>query len=76
MQPVKLPSSGSGSESSPPADWDPNALPHSICLEDCEPLNENSMECSTANPYLDETTGTSANPEEVAAWVFDPPEDP
>lgn len=47
-----------------------------VCLNKCLPLNEDSLECSTWNPYLDETTGTSANPEKVAALVFDPPEDP
>ena len=67
MQPVNSPSSGSGSKSSPPTDWDPNALPQSIYLEDCLPLNENSLECSTANPYLDETTGTSDDP----VWLVD-----
>ncbi len=54
-----------------------NDLPrptYCVCLSECLPLREDSLECSTANPYLEETTGTSANPEEVASWIFDPPD--
>lgn len=54
---------------SDPKDWRP-----SICLRDCDPLMEDSIECSTHNPYLDETTGTTDNPEEAASWIFDPPD--
>lgn len=49
-------------------DWRP-----SISLHACKPLKEDSIECSTHNPYLNETTGTTDNPEEVASWFFDPP---
>lgn len=38
-----------------------------VCLNKCLPLNEDSLECSTWNPYLDETTGTVADP----VWLVD-----
>jgi hypothetical protein len=47
-----------------------NDLPQTtccVCLNECLPLIEDSLECSTWNPYLDETTGTVADP----CWLVD-----
>ena len=66
--------SGDGLRHLQSPDSDPKSWRPSISLHACEPLKEDSIECSTHNPYLDETTGTSDNPEEVASWIFDPPD--